>query len=55
MDHEKVKVELENPISRVGKAIRVEIDYITALVCKSIGGKADVCNLDNIRGITAKI
>ncbi|HZC88956.1 MAG TPA: DUF929 family protein [Nitrososphaera sp.] len=55
MDNEKVKVELENPMSGVGKAIRTEIDYITALVCKSIGGKADVCNLDNIRGITAKI
>ena len=55
MDHEKVKVELENPMSGVGKAIRTEIDHITALVCKSIGGKADVCNLDSIRGITAKI
>jgi thiol-disulfide isomerase/thioredoxin len=55
MDHEKVQTELKNPVSVVGKAIRMEIDNITALVCKSIGCKADACSLDSIKSLTAKI
>ena len=55
MNNEKVKVELENPVSVVGKAIRTEIDNITALICKSISGKADACSLDGIKSLTAKI
>ena len=55
LDHEKVRFELENPASGIGKAMQTEIDCITALVCKSIGSKAGVCNLDNIRSTTAKI
>lgn len=55
MDHAKVRFELANPVSPVGKAIRTEIDIITALVCKSIGGKANVCNSDNIKSISSVI
>jgi thiol-disulfide isomerase/thioredoxin len=55
MDHAKVRAELANPASPVGRAIRVEIDNITALVCKSIGGKASACSSDSIKNLVAKI
>jgi hypothetical protein len=56
MDHAKVKAELANPTSPVGKAMRAEIDNITALICKSIGGKAaDACNSENVKSLAAKI
>jgi hypothetical protein len=55
MDHAKVKAELENPASPVGKAIRTEADNITALICKSIGNKADACNLENVTSLTETI
>lgn len=55
MDHAKVKAELENPNSQVGKAIRAEIDNITALICKSIGGKSAACNSENVKSLVAKI
>jgi thiol-disulfide isomerase/thioredoxin len=55
MDLAKVKAELANPASTAGKAIKAEIDNITALICKSIGGKAGVCNSDNIKSLVAKI
>lgn len=55
MDHAKVRAELENPTSSVGKAMRQEIDNITALVCKSIGGKAGICGIEKIKSLTANI
>ena len=55
MDHHRVRAELQNPNSEVGKAIREEIDNITALVCKSIGGKTAACENEKIRNLTAKI
>ncbi|HEY3094776.1 MAG TPA: DUF929 family protein [Nitrososphaera sp.] len=55
MDHAKVKAELANPASPVGKAMRTEIDNITALICKSIGGKVDICNSKNIKSLVGKI
>ena len=56
MDHAKVKAELANPTSPVGKAMRAEIDNITALICKSIGGKAaGACNSENVKSLAAKI
>jgi hypothetical protein len=55
MDHAKVRAELANAASPVGKAITAEIDNITALVCKSIGGKAGACNSDSIKSLVAKI
>jgi hypothetical protein len=55
MDHSRVRSELENPGSEVGRAIREEIDNITALVCKSIGGKSPVCKKEKIAGLAAKI
>ncbi len=55
MDHVKVKAELGNPASPVGKAMQAEIDNIAALICKSIGGKAGACNSENIKSRVAKI
>lgn len=55
MNHAQVRAELANPASPVGKAIRAEIDNITALVCKSIGGKAGGCNSDSIKALVDKI
>ena len=55
MDHAKVRAELENPASAVGKAMRAEVDNITALVCKSTGGKAAVCSSDSVKSLAAKI
>lgn len=55
MDHAKVRDELGNPSSPVGQAMRAEIDNIVALICKSIGGRSDVCNSENIKNLVAKI
>lgn len=56
MDHAKVRAELGNPASQVGKAMKAEIDNIAALICKSIGAKsAAVCNSENIKSLVAKI
>lgn len=55
MDHAKVNGELANPASAIGKAIRTEIDNITALICKSIGGKAAACHSESIKSLVAKI
>lgn len=55
MDHSAVRSELQNPNSEVGKAITGEIDNITALICKSIGGKSAACDKEKIRGLAEKI
>lgn len=55
LDHSMVRSELQNPNSEIGKAIREEIDNITALVCKSIGGKTDACEKEKIKSLTARI
>lgn len=55
MDHAKVKTELANPASPVWKAMKAEIDNITALICKSVEGKAGACNSDNIKSLAAKV
>jgi hypothetical protein len=54
MDHAKVKAEQANPASLAGRAIRMEADNITALICKSIDGKASVCNSENIKTLADK-
>jgi len=56
MDHAQVRAELANPASPMGRAMKAEIDNITALICKSIGGgKTGVCNSDNIKTLVGKI
>ena len=55
MDHIKVKSELKNPDSSLGKAIKAETDNITALICKSITGRANVCNSEDIKRLVEKI
>ena len=49
IDHAKVKEEQANPASLAGRAIRIEADNITALICKSIDDKVSVCNSENIK------
>ncbi len=55
MTHEQVRTELEKPDSAIGRAVRAEIDNITALVCKSIGGKGDACGLDSVKALVGKL
>ena len=55
MDHSQVKSELENPNSEIGKAMREEIDNISALICKSIGGKSNTCEKEKISALISKI
>ena len=55
MSHDAVKAELEKPDSVIGKAIRAEIDNITALLCKSTGGKGSACNTDGVKALVAKL
>jgi sarcosine oxidase gamma subunit len=51
----KVKADLENPALPVGNAIRTEADNISALIRKSIGSKANACNLENVKSLTETI
>jgi thiol-disulfide isomerase/thioredoxin len=55
MDHANVKSEIEDPASSVGEAIRTEADNIVALICKSLGGSADICKTDKIKMMTQNI
>ena len=55
MDHAKVRAELANPASPVGKAMKAEIDNITALICKSIGGRAAACSSENVKSLAGRI
>lgn len=55
MPHAQVRAELEKPNSTIGKAIRAEIDNITALLCKSTGGKGSACGSDSVKALVAKL
>lgn len=55
MNHAKLKAEVENPGSSVGKAIKTEADNIIALICKSIGAKSKVCNSEDIKTLASKV
>ncbi len=55
LDHEKVRAALTDADSAVGKAIDSEANNIVAMICKSTGGKAEVCSSENIRSLIAKI
>jgi thiol-disulfide isomerase/thioredoxin len=55
MGHAKVRTELANPSSLLAKAVKIEIDNVTALVCKSISQKANVCISENIKNLIGKI
>src|SRR5262245_36376695 len=54
MDHERVKTEIADPFSQIGKAIMAEVDNITALVCKSIAGKGKICRSENVMNLIKK-
>jgi hypothetical protein len=49
MDHAKATVEIENRDSPQGRAIKMEADSLTALMCKGISMKSKICNSDEIR------
>ncbi|MFL6491443.1 MAG: hypothetical protein ACJ70M_08075 [Nitrososphaera sp.] len=53
-DHVKIKAEQANPASLAGRAISMEADNITALICKSIDNKISVCNSETIRTLPDK-
>ncbi|HJU34196.1 MAG TPA: DUF929 family protein [Nitrososphaera sp.] len=55
MDHAKLRTEVENPTSELSKAIKTESDHITALICKSISGRANICTLQDIRTLVDKV
>jgi hypothetical protein len=55
MNYAKLKAEVENLASSVSKAIKTEADNITALMCKSIGVKANVCNSEDVKMLADKI
>jgi hypothetical protein len=55
MNHTKVKEGTQNPASTVGKAIKTEADNITTLIFKSIGSKANVCNIEDVKSLADKI
>jgi thiol-disulfide isomerase/thioredoxin len=55
LDHAKVRAALADANSEVGKAINAEANNIAAMICKSIGGKAEVCSSDSVRALIAKI
>ncbi len=55
MSHEQVRTELDKPDSDIGKAVWAEIDNITALVCKSLGGKGQACGSDSVKALVGKL
>jgi hypothetical protein len=55
MNHATLKAEVENLASPVGKAIKTEADNITALICKSISSRTNVCNSKDVKALADKI
>lgn len=55
MSHNAVREELAKPGSQINRAIQAEIDNITALLCKSTGGKGGACNTESVKTLTAKL
>lgn len=55
LDHVKVRAALADASPAVGKAIDSEANNIAAMICKGIGGRAEVCSSDSIRALSAKI
>jgi hypothetical protein len=49
MNQAKVKEEVEKSASSVGRAIKIEADNVTALICKSKVGKRDVSNIIGVK------
>jgi thiol-disulfide isomerase/thioredoxin len=55
MDHAKVMTEIENFASPLGNAIKTETNNITAFICKSIAGRANICNSQDNKRLTEQI
>jgi hypothetical protein len=49
MNQAKVKEEVENSAPSAGRAIKIEADDVTALICKSTVGKRDVSNIIGVK------
>jgi hypothetical protein len=54
-NHAKLKAELANLASSLCKAIKTEGDNITALICKSIVSKINICNSKDVKALDDKI
>jgi thiol-disulfide isomerase/thioredoxin len=52
MDHAKARDEIENQASPLGRAIKMEADNITALICKTLNMKSNICDSEDIRTLT---
>ena len=52
VDHAKAKDEIENQASPLGRAIKTEADNITALICKTLSMRSNICNSEDIRALT---
>ena len=55
LTHDQIRGELQKTDSSVGKAIRTEIDTISALICKVIGKKATCCDSEIVKNLISKI
>jgi thiol-disulfide isomerase/thioredoxin len=55
MDHAKVMREIENSASLLGYTIKTETDNITAFICKSISGRANICNSQDNKRLIEQI
>lgn len=55
LSHEEIRKSIADPSSVVGKAIRTEIDNITALVCASVGVGAPACQDAAIKQLMARL
>jgi thiol-disulfide isomerase/thioredoxin len=55
LTHDQIKLEIEKTESATGKAIRAEIDNISALVCKATRVSVPYCNSENIKNLMSKI
>lgn len=56
MDHEEIAQALQDPSSKVAKAVLGSANVITAVICNVTGGKpANVCTAPSVKAASAKI
>ncbi|MDQ3837245.1 MAG: DUF929 domain-containing protein [Thermoproteota archaeon] len=55
MNYAEAKAEIENQASPLGRAVKMEADNITALICKTISMKSNICNSQDIRRLTEAV
>ena len=55
MDHSKVKSQIKSGDTALGRSINEEADNITALACKSVGGKLAACSSKPVMDLLGKL